>query len=85
MPENLFLQINKPKDMDNMEDLEKKHLPIIECPKKVAKGEPFEVKIHVGKLLKHPNENSHYIEWIELLAGDLFDKPYCYANRNSNR
>ena len=68
--ENLFLQINKAKDMKNLTDLEKKHLPIIDCPSTVKKGEPFEVKIEVGKLLKHPNENIHYIEWIELFADD---------------
>ena len=70
--ENLFLQINKPKDMNNLTDLEKKHLPIIECPDTVKKGEPFKVTIHVGKQLKHPNESTHFIEWIELLAEDLF-------------
>ncbi len=71
MPEeNLFLQINKAKDMNNLTDLEKKHLPIIECPDTAKKGEPFEVTIEVGKLLKHPNENTHYIEWIELFADD---------------
>ena len=68
--ENLFLQINRAKDPKNLTDLEKKHLPIIECPDKVKKGEPFEVTIEVGKLLKHPNENTHYIEWIELFADD---------------
>jgi superoxide reductase len=72
MAENLFLQINKPKDSKNLEDLEKKHVPVIECPESVKKGEPFQVTIHVGKLLAHPNENTHYIEWIELLAEDLF-------------
>jgi len=68
--ENLFLRINRAKDMNNLTDLEKKHLPIIECPDTVKKGEPFEVAITVGKLLKHPNENIHYIEWIELFADD---------------
>ncbi|MEA2037441.1 MAG: desulfoferrodoxin family protein, partial [Nanoarchaeota archaeon] len=55
--ENLFLQINKAKDPNNMNDLEKKHLPVIDCPDSVKKGEPFEITIEVGKLLKHPNEN----------------------------
>lgn len=68
--ENLFLRINKAKDPNNLVDLEKKHLPVIECPDNVKKGEPFKVTIEVGKLLKHPNENTHYIEWIELFADD---------------
>ena len=70
--ENLFLQINRAKDPKNLTDLEKKHLPVIDCPDKVKKGELFELTIEVGKLLKHPNENTHYIEWIKLLADDLF-------------
>jgi len=69
---NLFLQINKAKDSKNLTDLEKKHLPVIDCPDKVRKGDQFQVSIEAGKLLEHPNENIHYIEWIELLADDLF-------------
>ena len=72
MTENWFLQINKAKDMDNLEDIEKKHLPIISCPENVKKGENFEVTIEVGKLLAHPNENTHYIDSIELFAGEIF-------------
>lgn len=70
--ENLFLQVNKAKDANNMTDLEKKHLPMIDCPDAVKKGQQFQVTIEVGKLLKHPNENFHYIEWIELYADDVF-------------
>ncbi|NIO49705.1 MAG: desulfoferrodoxin [Candidatus Aminicenantes bacterium] len=55
-----------------MTDLEKKHTPVIESPKKVKKGEPFEVQVEVGKHMKHPNENAHYIEWIELYSGETF-------------
>ncbi|MBD3164647.1 superoxide reductase [Candidatus Woesearchaeota archaeon] len=58
--------------MDDLQDIEKKHLPVIECPDTVKKAEPFEVAINTGKLLKHPNENTHYIQWAELFADDLF-------------
>jgi superoxide reductase len=65
----LLRQINKPKDPKNLTDLEKKHLPIIEAPASVKAGEPFQVTVHVGKLLKHPNEPEHHIQSIELYKG----------------
>ncbi len=55
-----------------MTDLEIKHTPVIESPIKVKKGEHFEVQVEVGKHMKHPNENAHYIEWIELFSGETF-------------
>ena len=72
--DDIFCGINQPKSekVDVMSDLEKKHIPVIEAPSKVRKGEPFEVTVEVGKHLKHPNENAHYIEWIELFSGDTF-------------
>ena len=62
----------KSANVDEMTDLEKKHTPVIESPTKVKKGEPFEVQVEVGKHMKHPNENAHYIEWIELFSGETF-------------
>lgn len=72
--EDLFCGLNKAKsdNIEEMTDLEKKHTPIIDAPKKVKKGEPFEVNIEVGRLMAHPNENAHFIEWIELYSGDTF-------------
>lgn len=72
--DDIFCGINQPKSekVDTMSDLEKKHIPVIEAPSKVRKGEPFEVTVEVGKHLKHPNENAHYIEWIELFSGDTY-------------
>jgi len=55
-----------------MTDLEKKHIPVIDAPSKVKAGESFEITVEVGKYMKHPNENAHYIEWVELLSGDTF-------------
>jgi desulfoferrodoxin (superoxide reductase-like protein) len=31
---DLFSQVNRPEDPDNMTDLEKKHLPVIDAPDK---------------------------------------------------
>jgi superoxide reductase len=69
---SLFCQVNHPKDMNNMTDLEKKHYPVISCPDKVKANEPFEVTVEVGKLLAHPNEPGHFIEWIDLYANYVF-------------
>lgn len=72
--EDLFCGLNKAKSavIEEMTDLEKKHTPVITGPEKARKGEPFEVSIEVGKLLAHPNENGHFIEWVELFSGDTF-------------
>ncbi len=75
MPEekvDLFAQVNEPKDWGNPTDLEKKHIPVITAPEKVKAGERFEVTVEVGKLLAHPNELAHYIEFIELYAGHVY-------------
>lgn len=69
---SLFCQVNHPKDMNNMTDLEKKHHPVISCPDQVKPNEPFEVTVEIGKLLAHPNEPGHFIEWIELYANYVF-------------
>jgi superoxide reductase len=72
--EDIFCGINKAKsgDAEAMSDLEKKHTPVITTPEKVKKGEPFEAVIEVGKYMAHPNENAHFIEWLELYSGDTF-------------
>ena len=71
MIEDLFSNINRPMDAKNLTDLEKKHLPVIDAPSSVKAGEPFAVTIEVGKLLKHPSEQGHHIQWIVLLSGSL--------------
>jgi superoxide reductase len=43
-----------------------KHVPVIECPDKVAADKEFEVKISIGKEIAHPNTTEHHIRWIEL-------------------
>jgi superoxide reductase len=59
-------------DTSGLSDLEKKHVPVITAPEKVKKGECFEVKVEVGKLLEHPNEPGHFIQVIDLYADDTF-------------
>jgi len=43
-----------------------KHVPVIEAPDKVQAGEPFEVKVSLGKEIAHPNTTEHHISWITL-------------------
>ena len=43
-----------------------KHVPVMDCPDKVAAGETFEVRAMVGKEVAHPNETRHHIRWIAL-------------------
>lgn len=43
-----------------------KHVPVIECPASVTKGQVFEVKVGVGLEIAHPNTTEHHIRWIRL-------------------
>jgi superoxide reductase len=70
--EDMLCGVNAVTNVKTATDLEKKHLPIITAPKKVRKGERFEVTVEVGKLVPHPNEPGHFIEFIELYAGDTY-------------
>lgn len=54
-----------------------KHVPVIEAPEKVKKGEYFRVTLTVGKEMPHPNTTEHHIRWIAvyfLAEGEKF--PY---------
>jgi superoxide reductase len=70
--EDIFCSVNTVENTQTASDLEKKHLPIITVPKKIKRGERFEVRVEVGKLLKHPNEPAHFIQFIELYADDTY-------------
>jgi superoxide reductase len=64
--------LNKPKDWSNLTVMAKKHVPIIEAPDKVKAGEAFTVKVKVSGIdgVEHPNTLSHWINWVELYAGE---------------
>ena len=70
--QDLLAGVNKPLDPCNLTDLEKKHLPIITAPDRVKAGEWFDVTVEVGKLMAHPNEQDHFIRFIDLYAGDKY-------------
>ncbi len=64
-----FCGINKPADPANLSDLDKKHIPVIDCPDTVKAGKPFQVKIKVGEV-PHVSEVGHHIQWIEIKTGE---------------
>ncbi len=69
---DLFNGVNTPLDPANLIDLEKKHTPVISAPATGQIGQPLSVTIEVGKLLAHPNEPGHHIEWLDIYEGYLF-------------
>ena len=64
--------IQEAKDLANMSDLEKKHVPMIHIGGTPKTGEPFEVTVWVGEELAHPSEAEHHIEFIDLYRDDRF-------------
>jgi len=55
------------KDLFQNADWKKeKHVPVIEAPAEVKKGELFSLKLSVGKEIPHPNTTEHHIRWIEI-------------------
>ncbi|MBI4706409.1 MAG: class II SORL domain-containing protein [Candidatus Omnitrophica bacterium] len=41
-----------------------KHVPVVESPVAVKKGEFFRITVKVGKEIQHPNKTEHHIRWI---------------------
>jgi superoxide reductase len=82
--EDIFCGVNTAEDIEHASDLEKKHLPIISAPASVKKGEFFEVTVEVGKLLKHPNEPGHFIQFIELYADDTYLARMDFTAKNTS-
>lgn len=44
-----------------------KHVPTILAPESAKAGEAFDVTVHVGHDVAHPNTTEHHIRWIKLL------------------
>jgi superoxide reductase len=59
-------------DPANMTDMMRKHTPRFEIPEKVKAGEPFAVFLKVGGIdeVEHPNLLGHWINWVEIYAGE---------------
>ena len=41
-----------------------KHVPVIDCPDSVKKGDVLKINVIVGKEIAHPNTTEHHIRWI---------------------
>ena len=55
------------KDLIQSADWKKeKHVPVVDSPDKVSRGEIFKVALTVGKDIAHPNTTEHHIRWITL-------------------
>jgi len=52
-----------------------KHVPVIECPNGIKKGEYSTIEVSVGKEIAHPNTTEHYIGWISLYFKPASGKP----------
>ena len=56
---------------------QEKHVPAIEAPDKIKKGEAITITVSVGKQIPHPNTTEHHIRWIEVYFLPLGEKfPY---------
>ncbi|MGR3317102.1 MAG: class II SORL domain-containing protein [Candidatus Anammoxibacter sp.] len=67
----LFCKVNKVEAGAEVSEMAKKHTPVIEIPQTLRAGEFFDAKITVGEIA-HPNENEHFIQWIELYIGNVY-------------
>ena len=74
----LFCQVNRAKAPNNKEAIEQKHLPVINVPDAIKSQQFSDVKITVGEI-EHPNENGHFIQWIELYVGDVYLGRFAFA------
>jgi superoxide reductase len=43
-----------------------KHVPVIEAPGTVKKGDAIKITISVGREIPHPNTTEHHIRWVEV-------------------
>ena len=70
------------KDLLQTADWKKeKHVPVIDAPDSVKKGEPFKVMLAVGKEITHPNTTAHHIRWISLFFLPDGEKFPCQVGR----
>ena len=74
------------KDLFQSADWKKeKHVPVIDAPDKIKKGEFSKITVSVGKEIAHPNTTEHHIRWITvcfLPQGEKF--PYEIGNFEFN-
>jgi len=62
-----------------------KHVPVIDAPDRINKGQTLQLEVSVGKQIAHPNTTEHHIRSIEvyfLASGEKF--PYQVARFEFN-
>jgi len=69
---NLFDGVNCQVDPNNMSDLERKHIPVIDAPDVVTKGQRFEATVEVGRNTDPPTATDHFIGFIDLYADETY-------------
>ncbi len=60
-------ELNHVTDLDGASDFERKHTPYLSAERD---GEKVRVSVKVGHYVSHPNQPDHFIQWIDLYAGD---------------
>lgn len=58
-----------------------KHIPVIEAPEKIKKGDTVSIAVSVGKQILHPNTTEHHIRWIEVYFHPAGEKFPCQIGR----
>jgi superoxide reductase len=54
-----------------------KHVPVIDAPSKIKKGDILRIDLSVGKQIAHPNTTEHHIGYIEVYFLPIGEKfPY---------
>ncbi|GAX60091.1 desulfoferrodoxin [Candidatus Scalindua japonica] len=53
-------------------------MSLVTVPLVLKAGEFYDVKITVGEI-EHPNENEHFIQWIEFYIGDVYLARFDFA------
>ena len=43
-----------------------KHVPVIDAPDKIRKGDAVRITVTIGKEIAHPNTTEHHISWAAL-------------------
>lgn len=68
---SLFCGINRKGD-EAEQAMQEKHLPDFIIEGEIKAKEAFDVKLDTWGGGKHPNTNEHFIQWVELYAGEVF-------------
>jgi superoxide reductase len=74
----LFCKVNRAENPDAKTPLEQKHTPVITVPEVIKADEFTPVRIKVGEIT-HPNENAHFIQWVELYLNDVYLARYDFT------